>query len=85
MPRLGQKFPLSRLYANSIYFGTQTGNAHMLADELLHDMEELSLKTEIYDLANYQESIQKDIQQKNNLLFVTACYGEGEPTDNVSK
>lgn len=67
----------------SIYFGTQTGNAHMLADELNNDFAELNLPSQVYDLQEYQENFFKDLEKKNNVILITACYGEGEPTDNA--
>lgn len=67
----------------SIYFGTQTGNAHMLAEELNNDLSELNLPCQVYDLQNFRDSFFEDLEKKKNVIFITACYGEGEPTDNA--
>lgn len=74
---------VKRSTSTSIYFGSQTGNSQMLADELNHDLQAISHVSNVYDLQNYKDILIDDIKAKNNIILITSCFGEGEPTDNA--
>eukprot|EP01080_Neovahlkampfia_damariscottae_P007852 gene7852-12323_t len=86
-------FSYSKRFSNSfhnygttaeIYFGTQTGNAHLLSEDLKYDLDNLNIKNEVVDLQNFEEtSFKSKLDEDHVNIFIMACYGEGEPTDNA--
>lgn len=63
-----------------ILYGSQTGTAHMFADQLSQEIASRNVDAQVIDLADVQP--EKLFQThagnaKELLVFVTACYGVG--------
>lgn len=68
-----------------ILFGSQTGTAQMMAEEIEEDALSKKIESSVIDLQDVEP---KDIftspsDDDEVVVLVTACYGEGEPTDNA--
>lgn len=82
------KFPGGHL---TIYYGSQTGTAESFARDLEREGEERGFKVHVVDLEETEENVtgellkeeMRDSHGRNRAVFLTATYGEGEPTDNA--
>lgn len=66
----------------TVLWGSQTGTAHLFADQLEEEIADrgIALPTEVLDPADYDPVRLKD---EDVVCFILACYGMGEPTDNA--
>ena len=60
----------------TILYGTETGNAREVANNLANSAKAQGLAPEVFDMGNYKERRLKDEQ---DLLIVVSTYGEGDP------
>src|SRR2546425_7203931 len=60
----------------TILYGTETGNAREVANNLANSAKAQGLASEVFDMGNYKERRLKDEQ---DLLIVVSTYGEGDP------
>jgi NADPH-ferrihemoprotein reductase len=81
-----EKYPGGEI---SVYYGTQTGTAESFARQLEREGPEHGFLVHAVDLEDVQveqlvdESKQDPDSKTARALFITATYGEGEPTDNT--
>src|SRR5712671_6701080 len=64
----------------TILFGSQTGNAELLAKRAAKIARQRGFAPSVVDTAEYQAT---HLPQEKNLLLVTSTYGDGEPPDNA--
>jgi len=64
----------------TIVFGSQTGNAEGVAEQLAARATEKGVAARVYDLADYKP---KQLKQAQFLALVTSTQGEGDPPDNA--
>lgn len=64
----------------TILFGSETGNAQAIAEDLGKKIEEKNLNVTISALDDFKP---KDLKKVQDLLIVTATHGEGDPPDNA--
>ncbi|WP_417503167.1 assimilatory sulfite reductase (NADPH) flavoprotein subunit [Marinobacter sp.] len=64
----------------TILFGSQTGNAEGIAEQLAAQANDQGIVAKVVDLADYKP---KQIKQEQWLALVTSTHGEGEPPDNT--
>jgi len=67
-----------------ILVGSQTGTAMGFAHELQHEAADHNIEADVVDMNDYDVKDLED-RKKQFLVFVTACYGAGQPTDNAKK
>lgn len=65
-----------------ILFGTQTGNAHNLANVIAESLDNAGFETRVSDMG---ERDPESIFDMDNIIIVTSTYGDGEPPDNASE
>lgn len=65
-----------------ILFGTQTGNAHNLANVIADSLDNAGFETRVSDMG---ERDPESIFDMDNIIIVTSTYGDGEPPDNASE
>lgn len=63
-----------------ILYGSQTGTAQSFAEQLATEASKHRIDCEVVDLSNYDAN---NLNQESTAVFVMACYGSGEPTDNA--
>eukprot|EP01122_Echinamoeba_exundans_P001622 TRINITY_DN11641_c0_g1_i1.p1 TRINITY_DN11641_c0_g1~~TRINITY_DN11641_c0_g1_i1.p1 ORF type:complete len:673 (-),score=98.26 TRINITY_DN11641_c0_g1_i1:100-2118(-) len=65
-----------------ILFGSQTGNATLLAEQLSRQArDEKGWEVEVVDLHDFNADV--DLEKQGMVVFITSCFGRGEPTDNA--
>ncbi|GAB3064637.1 assimilatory sulfite reductase (NADPH) flavoprotein subunit [Virgibacillus ainsalahensis] len=64
----------------TILFGSETGNAQAVAEDMVQKLEEKNTKVTISALDDFKP---KNLKKVQDLLIVTATHGEGEPPDNA--
>lgn len=64
----------------TILFGSQTGNAEGVAEQLKTAAEGRGLAVSLQDMGEYKP---KNLKNETNLVIVTSTQGEGEPPDNA--
>ena len=64
----------------TILFGSQTGNAEGVAEQMAARAAEKGLNARVLDLADYKP---KQLRQDQFLALVTSTQGEGDPPDNA--
>lgn len=64
----------------TILYGSQTGNARHLAEQIAVQAQQQGLNAKVVDLADYKTS---QLKNEKYLLIVTSTYGEGEPPENA--
>eukprot|EP00960_Hanusia_phi_P022550 667336-Hanusia_phi.AAC.2 len=64
-----------------VYFGSQTGTAEEFALSLQKEGKMNGFDVKVIDLQSYDA----DTLDSSNSIFVTATYGEGDPTDNAKE
>lgn len=66
----------------NILFGTQTGNAHNLANVIGDSLSNAGFETEVSDMG---ERDPESIHDMDFIVIVTSTHGDGEPPDNASE
>ncbi|KAJ9132421.1 NADPH--cytochrome P450 reductase [Pleurostoma richardsiae] len=67
-----------------VFFGSQTGNAHDIAEKLAKEGHaRFGLETLVADLDDYDYDTLTSLTGDKVAMFVLSSYGEGEPTDNA--
>jgi uncharacterized iron-regulated membrane protein/flavodoxin len=64
-----------------ILYGTVTGNAESLANQLAASLRRAGVTARVRDMAHCQPNV---LTQANFVLMVISTYGDGEPPDNVA-
>ncbi|WP_372624930.1 assimilatory sulfite reductase (NADPH) flavoprotein subunit [Arsukibacterium sp.] len=64
----------------TIVYGSQTGNARHVADNLAALAKAKNIAAKVVDLADYKSS---QLKNEQYLVIVTSTYGEGEPPENA--
>lgn len=65
-----------------ILFGTQTGNAHNLANVISESLADAGFETLVSDMG---ERDPESIFDMDTIIIVTSTHGDGEPPDNASE
>lgn len=65
-----------------ILWGSQTGTAEDFAGTLCEEAKKIGFAAEAIDLEEYDP---EELAEEPLVIFVTATYGEGEPTDNAKE
>lgn len=63
-----------------IIFGTMTGNAEELANDLSDKLSEAGFSAEVADAAEYNVA---DLQNERKVAIVISTWGEGDPPDDA--
>lgn len=63
-----------------ILFGTETGNAESLADELLEAVEGLGVAAELTDMDDYERD---ELHDEAQVFVITSTFGNGDPPYNA--
>jgi MioC protein len=58
-----------------IFYGTESGNAEMVADDVAEVLQEQGFDTTIAELSDVSVT---DLTNLNRVVFITSTYGEGE-------
>lgn len=74
--------PPAEAPALTILYGSQTGNAEGVAEQLKTAAEGRGLAVSLVDMVDYKP---KNLKSENNLIIVTSTQGEGEPPDNAEE
>ncbi|MFC7393979.1 assimilatory sulfite reductase (NADPH) flavoprotein subunit [Scopulibacillus cellulosilyticus] len=64
----------------TVLFGSETGNAQSLAEEMHRKLEEQGFKATLSSMDDFKPKTLKNVQ---DLLIITATHGEGDPPDNA--
>lgn len=64
----------------TLLFGSETGNAQMLAEELVRKLEGSNFPVKLSALDDFKP---RDLKKVQDLLIITATHGEGDPPDNA--
>jgi NADPH-ferrihemoprotein reductase len=64
-----------------IFFGSQTGTAEEFSNTLREELQKMGGHADTVDLENFDD--ESDLTQYKVCIFLTATYGEGDPTDNA--
>ena len=64
----------------TILFGTETGNAEMVADELLTALEPFGFTGEVHSMGDYPV---EDLCGQQMVILITSTYGEGDLPDTA--
>lgn len=64
----------------TILFGTETGNAQMIAEDLAKKIEALDFQVKSSALDEFKP---RDLKKVEDLFIITATHGEGDPPDNA--
>jgi len=70
----------AKLREVTVLYGSETGNAQMLAEEMVGKLENKELKVKLSALDDFKP---KDLKKVEDLLIITATHGEGDPPDNA--
>ena len=65
----------------TILFGSQTGNAEMLAKQATKQLKAAGVNASSFDMEAYDPA---NLHNEENLLIITSTYGDGEPPDNAA-
>lgn len=86
LTRTGLVRPLTDVIKNAkqvkILFGSQTGTAAMYANLLAKELEAGGWASEAQDLAEYEVDT---LRNEDLVIFVTSCFGKGEPPDSARR
>lgn len=66
--------------ALTILYGSQTGNAKGVAEQIKHLAASKSLNVNLVNMADYKA---KQLKQESHLIVVVSTYGEGEPPEDA--
>lgn len=66
----------------TILYGSQTGNAEEIAEQLAARAASRGLAASAIDMADYKP---KDLKKEKNLLILVSTHGEGDPPDNAEE
>lgn len=67
----------------NVYFGSQSGNAQLLAHLLAQEAEQQDMQATAIDLSDFDP---KDFSTGEHInVLIMSTFGEGEPTDNAKK
>lgn len=66
----------------TILYGSQTGNAHGVAEDLAARAREQGFKVKLSDMADYKPN---NLKNEDFLAIVVSTYGEGEPPEPAEK
>ncbi|MGB0370475.1 MAG: sulfite reductase subunit alpha [Opitutales bacterium] len=66
----------------TILFGTQTGNAEMLASQAAKKLKASGVDAKAVDMDGFDAST---LTTEENLIVITSTYGDGEPPDNAAE
>ena len=72
--------PASATIPLSILFGSQTGNAEVLAKRAANEARKLGFAPAVHDLATYAAD---QLPSERRVLVITSTYGDGDPPDNA--
>ncbi|MES1955438.1 assimilatory sulfite reductase (NADPH) flavoprotein subunit [Salinisphaera hydrothermalis] len=75
-PAAGASEPLTVLY------GSQTGNAEDVAEQLVAAAEAAGLSAKAIDMLDYKP---RDLKKEQNLIICVSTHGEGDPPDNAEE
>lgn len=64
----------------TILFGTETGNAEMVADDISETLDEAGFRTRTVGMEEYDVD---ELPTAGTVVFVTSTYGEGELPDTA--
>ena len=64
----------------TILFGTETGNAEMVADELLTALDPFGFTGEVHSMGDYPV---EDLCGQQMVILITSTYGEGDLPDTA--
>lgn len=64
----------------TILFGTETGNAEMVADDIQTALGDSGVKSEVFSMNEY---LVDDLDHQRLVVLVTSTYGEGELPDTA--
>jgi len=64
----------------TILYGSQTGNAKGVAEQLYADAQQQDIAVQLVSMADYKP---KDLKNETHLLIVVSTNGEGEPPDDA--
>lgn len=76
----GALSPAAPLQPLTILFGSQTGNAEVLAKKAAQAAGQRGFAPTVCDMAHYARP---SLAREENLLIITSTYGDGEPPDNA--
>lgn len=66
----------------TILYGSQTGNAEDIAEQLAERAEAAGLSVTAHDMLDYKP---KDLKKEKNLIICVSTHGEGDPPDNAEE
>ncbi|MEM9026657.1 MAG: sulfite reductase flavoprotein subunit alpha, partial [Verrucomicrobiota bacterium] len=66
----------------TILFGTQTGNAEMLAGQAAKKLKAAGVEAKAVDMDGFDGNA---LKEEENLVVITSTYGDGEPPDNAAE
>ena len=66
----------------TILYGSQTGNAEDVAEQLRERAEAAGLNATVHDMLDYKP---KDLKKEQNLIVCVSTHGEGDPPDNAEE
>lgn len=66
----------------TVLYGSQTGNAEGVAEDLAAKAESRGLAVTLVDMADYKP---KDLKKETNLVVLVSTHGEGDPPDNAEE
>ena len=66
----------------TVLYGSQTGNAEDLAEQLVARAEQAGLAARAVDMLDYKP---KDLKKEQNLVVCVSTHGEGDPPDNAEE
>ncbi|MFC3102674.1 assimilatory sulfite reductase (NADPH) flavoprotein subunit [Salinisphaera aquimarina] len=66
----------------TILYGSQTGNAEDIAEQLKERAEAAGLSVNVYDMLDYKP---KDLKKEQNVIVCVSTHGEGDPPDNAEE
>ncbi|GAB24227.1 putative FMN-binding protein [Gordonia polyisoprenivorans NBRC 16320 = JCM 10675] len=61
--------------AINVLFGTESGNAELVADDISDTLNEAGVKAEVVAMENFAVT---DLVHANTIIVITSTYGEGE-------
>ncbi len=66
----------------TILYGSQTGNAEDIAEQLRERAAEHGMTAKAYDMLDYKP---KDLKKETHLVVLASTHGEGDPPDNAEE
>ncbi len=83
-----------------IFYGSQTGTATLFSNMLAKEAKDKAWESSVVDMEEYDpvgcdlciefsfnkhRRFQENLSKEKLVVFVTSCFGRGEPTDNARK